>query len=194
MKLHHIVLAALMATGITQAHAAIFQGATGSPANVVTDYSTESLISFDLDLAELSTVTLNYSVDASDLANGSLSLNGLIRNLSGLGLDGMTFQLSGTNFGIHGTFGTDGFAQIADAGYAQQEGWVHFSPSLTSEFYLGNPLGTLDAQDWGVSLQGLAIGSQIALTVSAVPEPSTQALLLAGLGMMVLARRRQQAR
>lgn len=75
------LLGALAISGA--ANAAVLVSSTGSPANIVTDYSTPSLVAFDLDLANFSSTRLNFVIESGDLL-GPLSLNALIRNLSGV--------------------------------------------------------------------------------------------------------------
>lgn len=190
MKLQHIALAIVAAASITQAQAVTFTG-SNAPVGVVTDYSAGSLVSFDLDLSAESSFTLNFTVDAADVANGSLSFNALVRNLSGLGFDKANVALSGISFaGPAGTFGTDGFATVSSSGSNLTQAWAQFNPSVYTEFYVGNPLSQVGRTDWTLNTQGLQAGNQFSVTV-AVPEPETYALMLAGLAVAAVALRRR---
>lgn len=195
MKFHHIAAAVVAALALTgQASAATFEGATGVAANLVTDYSAGSLLSFDIDFAHKSSVTLNFRVEAADLASPQLSFNSLLRNLSGLGFHGVYVSLNGASFALPaGTIGTDGFVSVASSGANSQAAWAAFSQGLTTEAYLGNPLSSGGAADWTLSLAGRQVGDTFSVTV-AVPEAQSYAMALAGLSVMgLLARRRSQA-
>lgn len=56
---------------------------------------------------------------------------------------------------------------------------------------VGDPLTAGGGKiDW--ALTGFNVGDTLEISVSAVPEPETYAMLLAGLGALFAARRRQQ--
>ncbi|QPF75578.1 PEP-CTERM sorting domain-containing protein [Roseateles sp. DAIF2] len=188
-----ISAAALLALGAGQAQAAQFNGAIGQGVSV-TDYSEAGKLAFDLDFAQRSQVTLNFSLDAQDLALGSLSFNALVRNLSGLGFEGTQVALSGIGFALpRGTLTTDGFQSVVAQGGNAQSAWARFgAPGVTTEFYIGNPLGNGSATDWTLDLAGHQVGDTFRITV-AVPEPESYALMIAGLAAVgFVARRRKQ--
>lgn len=194
MKIKHI--AGAMALGIVlagQASAATFEGAAGAASNLVTNYSAADLLSFDIDLAQLSSVTLNFRVEASDLVSSQLSFNSLLRNLSGQGLGSIHVLLHGATFASPpSSITTDGFVAVSGSGASSTAAWASFSPAWTSELYIGNPLQTPGATDWTLSLAGRQVGDAFSVTV-AVPEPETYAMVLGGLGVLgLMARRRRQ--
>lgn len=189
MKHNRLVIAAIAAAAALAAagpaHAVVHNGTTGTAA-AVTAYSSGSLLAFDLDFTKLGAVTLNFSVEAADIG-GTLSFNSLVRNLSGLGFDGMSLAITGATFAAPGSIATDGFQAIAASGSSAQGAWARFTPALTSEFYVGAPLGT--GTDWTIDLGNAQVGDTFAVTVT-VPEPESWALMLAGLGLVgALARR-----
>ncbi len=172
------------------ASAAVLTSVNGSTANIVTDYSAGTALSFDLDLANFTPVTLNFSVQATDLANPVLSFNALMRNLTGLGFAQLDVSLTNATFAQTGTiaptFGTLGsFSSSATGAFAT------FNPAEPAELYFGNPLALAGQRDWTLSLAGLAVGDSFSIRTS-VPEPTSYALLLGGLAMLYMARRRKQ--
>jgi hypothetical protein len=193
MKLHQLALAALAAASITSAQAAVFNGATTVGATTVTDYSLGSALAFDIDFASLSSVTLNFSLESADFSGAPLTFNALVRDLSFAGFNGVNVKLSGISFAAPaGTITTDGFASVSASGSSLSQAWATFSPALTSEFYIGNPLMQAGAADWTLNLNGLQAGDQFSIMV-AVPEPETYAMLVAGLAVVAsVARRRQR--
>ena len=194
MKLHQLALAALAAASITSAQAAVFNGATTVGATTVTDYSLGSALAFDIDFASLSSVTLNFSLESADFSGAPLTFNALVRDLSFAGFNGVNIKLSGISFAAPaGTITTDGFASVSASGSSLSQAWATFSPALTSEFYIGNPLMQAGAADWTLNLNGLQAGDQFSIMV-AVPEPETYAMLVAGLAVVAsVARRRKVA-
>ena len=195
MKLHHFALAvAAAATFTTQAQAAVFNGASTAGGNVVTEYTSGSALSFDLHLRSQAPVTLSFTLESADFSGDPMTFNALVRNLSGLGFDSVRVSLSGITFAAPaGTLTTDGFSVVSASTLTATEAMARFSPELTSEFYIGNPLAAAGAADWTLNLDGLQAGQQFSVTV-AVPEPETYGLVGAGLGVMgFLARRRKAA-
>jgi len=194
MKLHHIALAALAAaTFATQAQAAVFNGATTAGGNTATEYTVGSDLSFDLDLLSKAPITLNFTIESADFSGDPLTFSALVRNLTGLGFNGVSVTLSGITFsGAAGTIATDGFAAVSGSGHSATQAWASFTPNLTSEFYIGNPLGNQAQANWTLNLEGLKAGKQFSVTV-AVPEPETYGLAVAGLAALGFAARRRKA-
>lgn len=173
------------------ANAALLLNTTGASANTVSDYSAPGVVSFDLDLARLSPTTLRFEIEAQDLL-GPLSLNAIVRNLSGTALNGFHFNLTGISFlsagSVTPTFGTLG-AVTSGSDYAS----IRFASPEWAEFHFGNPLALNDKTDWFLDTRGLAVGDTFAISAE-VPEPSSLALLLPALcmaGLMAARRRRQ---
>ncbi|WP_313707199.1 PEP-CTERM sorting domain-containing protein [Massilia sp.] len=160
-----------------------------SAGNTITDYSRAGSVSFDLDLEKLGTSRFSFAIEEEDLL-GPLSLNAIVRNLSGTALNQFVFRLSGIGFASHGsvtpTFGTLGqVTQTPD--YAH----IGFGKPEWAEFHFGNPLLVDGAGDWFLDTRGLNVGDRFAI-VATVPEPSSLALVLPLLGMAgVMARRRR---
>ncbi len=185
-KLFISFLGALVISG--SASAAVLVSSTGSPANVVTDYSTPSLVSFDLDLENFSSTRLNFVIEEGDLL-GPLSLNALVRNLSGMGIDHFTFALQGITFAAAGSV-TPAFGTLAGVGFTNNLATIDFRTPEFAEFQFGNPFALDGKTDWVLNTANLRAGDQFSITAS-VPEPSTTALMLAMLiaGSLALKRR-----
>jgi hypothetical protein len=170
-------------------HAAILSASSGAAGNTVASYGAPGQVSFDLDLARLAPTRLVFTIEASDLL-GPLSLNAIVRNLSGAALDDFAFRLDGIGFAQAGsvtpTFGT--LDRVGhDGGYAS----IAFSAPEWAEFHFGNPLLDSGAADWLLDTAGLRAGDTFAITAE-VPEPSTAALMLSALcmsGLLALRRR-----
>lgn len=194
MKLHHFALAALAAaTFATQAQAAVFNGASTAGGNTVVDYTLGSALSFDLDMLSQAPVTLNFTLESADFSGDAMTFSALVRNLSGLGFDNVNITLSGISFAAPaGTITTDGFSAVSGTGHSATQAWASFAPGVSSEFYIGSPLGNVGEANWSLSLDGLQAGQQFSVTV-AVPEPETYGLAVAGLAALGFAARRRKA-
>lgn len=167
-----------------------FEGAISQGATVVTPYVDTGLISFDIDFANTTSVSLDFRIDEDDLLQ-PLALNAVLRNFTGLGLNSYTLSLDKGAFGTIGSvtrqFG--GTTQVTLSG--NQLALLNFNTPEYLDIELGNALGTTPgAFNW--TLTGLQAGDRVNLTVSvgAVPEPEAIALMLAGLGVLGASRLR----
>ena len=194
MKLKIVAMAAMTALSLAagQAGAVTFEGKTGHAANEIENFSSGSLLSFDLDFYKPAPMMLHFRIEAEDLISPQLTFNSLVRNLSGLGFEHASVTLGGVSFAQPaGTVTTDGFATPTTWHNASA---IHasFSPASTSQFYVGNALSVAGAVDWTLSLAGRQAGDTFTITV-AVPEAKTFAMVAAGLLIAgVVARRRRQ--
>ena len=194
MKLLKLFACALAAAAISSpASAVIFTGAPAAGSSAasgvaVTDYSSTGLVSFDLDASALSNATLNFMLEADDLLAPTLSLNALVRNLSGQGIENASFTLSGIKFAQAGSvtpsFGTPGAVTFSDT-----KASIAFSAPEFAEFQFGNPFGAAGKNDWALDLTGLSAGSAFSIT-SSVPEPATITMFLSALALFAVAKRR----
>lgn len=189
MNKHLLALAAALSLGgLAPVHAATFTGVVGSTPATVADYSTNGLISFDIDFPSLSSATLAYTIDAGDA--GGLAFNAVLRNLTGAGLEGYTFGLSSGLFGNLGTV-TRQFGGASVIDFNGGNASVSFSPLEFLDVEIGDPLlAGAGRLDW--TILGLNAGDTLNISVSAVPEPETLALLLSGLGMVGWITRRRR--
>jgi PEP-CTERM motif len=174
------------------AQAVTFEGAVTQGATRVEDYSALGLVSFDIDLKNGSPVVISWRIDDDDLL-APISFNAVIRNLTGQGLQGLTLTLDRSGFASVGSV-TRQFGGATDVSGSGATRTLMFTPEDYLDVELGNALGGTGKQDWTLGQAGFQVGDRFSLTVSAVPEPSQYALLLAGLAAVgALARRRRSA-
>lgn len=171
------------------AQALTFEGAATQGATTAADYSAIGLLSFDLDLANGSPAVLSWRVDDEDLL-APIAFNAVIRNYTGAGLPGLTLALDRGSFGSVGSI-TRQFGGAMLVGGSGATRTLAFTPHDYLDIELGNALGGAGKTDWTLAQAGFQVGDRFSLTVSAVPEPSQYALLLAGLvAVGAVARRR----
>jgi hypothetical protein len=187
MTLKHLLAGALASLALAgAAQAAVLTSASGA-GTVVTDYSSASLVSFDLDLHTLSGTTLNFVIEQSDLALPYLNFNALVRNLSGEGLSSFRLSLSGISYAAAGSV-TATFGTLGEVAYSASEARIGFSSPEWAEFHFGNPLNAAGATDWRLSTLGLKAGDSFSI-VSEVPEPANLLLMLSGVLLLAFTRR-----
>lgn len=187
----HLLAAALAAAFALPAQAVTFEAAITQGATVVTSYSGTSLLSFDIDFANFSPVQMEFRIEESDLLQ-PIALNAVLRNFTGSGINGYTLGLDRGGFGVIGTV-TRQFGGTTEIGVVGNTATFSFNTPEFLDVEVGNPLTTtVGAIDW--TLVGLQAGDRINLTVSAVPEPGTYAMLMAGLLAVGFISRRQASR
>ena len=188
MKIAKLFALAAALTLSCAANAALLVGTTGS--NTVTNFSTPGAVSFDLDLANFSTTTLNFVLEADDLA-GPLNFDALVRNLSGAGLERFTFSLQGISFAGAGTV-TPAFGTVGSVTSGATAAAIGFARPEFAEFQFGDVFGNAGTADWLLATAGLSAGDSFSITAS-VPEPSSILLTLPMLCMagLMAARRRK---
>jgi hypothetical protein len=172
------------------ANAALLLNTSGSSANTVTDYSRLGAVSFDLDLQNFNATALRFEIQADDLL-GPLSLNALVRNLSGMALNRFHVNLRGISFVSAGSV-TPTFGALAGIDSGADYAGIAFASPEWAEFHFGNPLALGGQTDWFLDTRGLAVGDTFVISAD-IPEPSTFALLLPALCMAgMMARRRMK--
>ena len=185
MKLKQLLLAAVASVAVSStASAAILTSTNGSAANVVTDYSMASQVAFDLDLVNSASTRVNFMLEEGDLL-GPLSMNALVRNLSGKGLTDFTFSLEGITFSAAGSV-TPTFGTIDQVVFKPNAAMIDFGTPEFAEFHFGNPFSSSSMTNWFFDTTGMRAGDRFVIT-AAVPEPSTISLLLAALAMFAMA-------
>lgn len=183
---------ALCGLATAPAFAANFIGSTSAGNSVVADYSEAGLISFDLDLSDLAPVSLSYQITAEDLLS-DLDFNAVLRNLTGAGLNEVRFSLSLASFQTLGTV-TRSFdtSYTVASSLGGQQALVSFGSPEYLDVAIGNPLGTVGAQNWVIDTGNLQVGDVLTVT-AAVPEPESYVMALLGLAALGAFARRRKA-
>lgn len=183
-----LALAATAALALPAQAARLTGVATEGPV-VVEDFSDDGLVSFDIDFLSASTTTIGYRIGEADLGGMAIAFNAVLRNFTSDGFPGYDVWLSGGSFDGNGTV-TRQFGGDATVSFEGALARVRFDSPEFLDVELGDPLALgFGRIDWGIT--GLSAGDRLDITVSAVPEPSTWAMLFAGLGAVGwLARRR----
>lgn len=186
-------LVAALAVSLTAAgpaNAALLLNTGGSSANTVADYSAPGAVSFDLDLQNFNATGLRFEIQAGDLL-GPLSLNAIVRNLSGTALNQFHVNLTGISFLSAGSV-TPPFGTLGGINSGADHAGIGFASPEWAEFHFGNPLALGNRADWFLDTRGLAVGDTFVISAN-IPEPSTFALMLPALCMAgLMARRRKK--
>ncbi|WP_426103314.1 PEP-CTERM sorting domain-containing protein [Massilia sp. TSP1-1-2] len=190
MKLKQLCLAIGTALALSgAANAALLTGSTGSSANLVTDYSAPGMLSFDLDLHNFAATRFEFTIEDSDLI-GPMSMNALVRNLSGRSLTNFSFYLEGIAFSSAGSV-TPTFGTTSQINYTSTAAAITFATPEFAEFSFGNPFSLNNKSDWYFDTTGLRAGDAFSISAT-VPEPSTAMLMLSALAMFGGLYRRQR--
>jgi hypothetical protein len=189
-----LALASVLAA--PSAHAVEYVGARfAAPAtgNAVVSYGSGDAQSFDIDFGTMTRVTLAF-VTFRDEAAPSMSFSALINNFTGYNFEGLNVRLTGgavfqsPSGSVIPTFGT-----LAGTVVTPTQVAMSFSSGEPYALSFGNPLGEVGASDWMIDFSAVESGATFGLSVTAVPEPGTYAMLLAGLGLIgTMVRRRQR--
>lgn len=181
-------LALSLAALATQAQALQLVGvqAGGNDASVTLNGSSLAL---DLTLRNSAPVRVELALEAADVGQW-LAFNAVVGAAPGNVLPGLQLSLQGASFGLVGSI-TPAFGQLASISGDDLRQTLQFNPAETYAVDLGAPFGQAGTQDWLLSPTGLQAGDRLALTISAVPEPTTTAMLGLGLAALLVAARRR---
>lgn len=186
------------------AHAVTLESATLNSNLLDSAFSTPSLLALDLTLINTAPVSLSFIIDADDVAAGGADFNALVREAAGWGIGSLSLSLSGASFDavsapLAATYAGDlltGVVYAPDAAHLDVSA-LPMPGDAASEFYLGNPFFEPGVSDWRIGFAGLNAGDRFTLDIGvtpAVPEPADWAMMLAGLGMILLSAARRLGR
>lgn len=181
-------LALSLAALATQAQALQLVGvqAGGNDASVTLNGSSLAL---DLTLRNSAPVRVELALEAADVGQW-LALNAVVGAAAATPLAGLQLSLQGASFGLVGSV-TPAFGQLASISGNDVRQTLQFNPAEPYAVTLGGAFGQAGTQDWLLAPTGLQAGDRLALTISAVPEPTTTAMLALGLAALVVAARRK---
>ncbi|GAA5165537.1 PEP-CTERM sorting domain-containing protein [Viridibacterium curvum] len=162
--------------------------------NSFVDYSTDGLLALDVNALNTGVLTFSFSLSASEIAAGSVAFNTVVNNYIPTGIPGLKLDfgsLAITAGSVQSAFnsGANGAYGVAAIGSGQ---YVAFNSKAPTEYFgvlVGDPYGG-GLTDWSISTSGLVAGQEYAFSLQAVPEPTSIAMLLAGLGLLGIVRRR----
>lgn len=168
--------------------------ASPSANNSVVSFGAGAAQSFDVNFGKLTSATLAFVTFRDEVAP-TMSFNALINNLSGFNIDGLIVKLTGgavfqMPYGtVTPTFGTIGGTSTTPTMVSS-----YLSSGEGFAINFGNPLSQGGQSDWTINFSAVEAGSTFGVTISAVPEPETYAMLLAGLGLIgsMVSRRRDK--
>lgn len=125
-----------------------------------------------------------------DELQGPLSLNAVVRNLSGAAVRRFTFTPDGITFAAAGSV-TSTFGAVGSVGHTGNLASIGFAQPEFAKFYFDNPFGANGKTDWLLSTANLRAGDAFSIT-AAVPEPAGIALMLLAMGALLAAKRRNK--
>ena len=168
--------------------------ASASANNSVVSYGAGAAQSFDVNFGKLTSATLEF-VTFRDEVTPTMSFNALINNFTAFNIDGLIVKLTGgAVFQMPYGSVTPTFGTLGSTGTTPTMSSSYLSSGEGFAINFGNPLSQGGQSDWTVNFSAVEAGSTFGVTISAVPEAQTYAMLLAGLGLVgsIAVRRRDK--
>jgi hypothetical protein len=151
-----------------------------------------ALAGLDVGLQTASPVRVTLELEAADLGR-DVFFNAIVSLLQQPAREVTVSLGDGARFSGLGLGGARALGTGITAGGTRDDGatWWFRSEADATEFYLGDPLLEGLGNDWLLAFDDPQVGSRFSVSISAVPEPGTWALMLGGLGAVALAARRR---
>jgi len=179
--------ASLAGLACAPAHAFSIESVMAGGNDVDTSFSTRAgaeqarMLSLELGVRSTAPVSIRLAFDAGDPA--VLPFNALLNNFVGLGFERISFDLAGASFALPlGTAAGSGFGAVAGVTGNASSINVTFRAPETFAATAGGWLLDGSAKDFGIVTS--AGGSATLTITTAVPEPASVALMLAGLALV----------
>jgi len=189
------LLGALLAASLCgPAQALVVSSVQDNGQLVNTGFTSASLVGVDLGLLSNAPVSVQFTLEASDVAAGSLPFNAVIDQLvAGATLGPLRLALDGgavfaTVGDVSALGGAPAAATPLDA--ASTRLLLSVAAPGSTQLLLGDPLLMGGLADWRIGFGSLGEGAPFSLSLHAVPEPASAALaVLALFGLLALRRR-----
>ncbi len=192
-----LAAAGLAAWACAPAHAFSISNVVSGGNTVDTGFSTSTglaaarMLSLDLGVFNTAPISLSLAFDAGDPA--LLPFNALLSNLVGLGFEQINLSLAGASFALPlGSAAGSGFGGVASVSGDTGNVRISFSSPENFAATVGDWFLNGAGQDFGILTT--AGGTATLTMTSAVPEPGSLALWLAGVAGVVGACRRTRIR
>lgn len=180
--------AAMAATLPAQALTLVSISATDGSAAAGVDNAALPVIAADIGFTGLGTASFQFELAPAD-ADATAAFNAVI-NIA-REVPALELTLDRGSFALLGSV-TPAFSAVGSMVGGAQWQRISLVPAEPFGIDIGNPFAAAGAENWLIGLAGMQSGDRFTLTVSAVPEPGSWALALAGASVLLMLMRRRQ--